>query len=664
MSSDSLLSSFGVLDALLLAVIAGGCAYYFGFRKKTAPPVFKKLTVNPSQTSNEPKGFIERMKDGGRSIVIFFGSQTGTAEEFATRLMKESSRYGMKAILADPEDCDMETLCNLTDIDRSLAIFLMATYGEGDPTDNAQEFYDWLRDSDASLSGIRYAVFGLGNKTYEHYNAIGKFVDKKLEELGAERIFPLGLGDDDANIEEDFLSWKEKFWPAVCDYFGVSDAGEDVNVRQYSLTLHNDPEKVTLFKGEPGRIGSFQNQKPPFDAKNPFLSTIISTKELHKAGDRSCLHINIDLTGSRLRYDTGDHVGVLPRNDSTLVNWLGERLKVDLDAPFTLTSLDEEAMKKHPFPCPTTFRTALTFYLDITSCPRTNVLKELSEYTDDGGDKEFLLSMTKSSPESKEKYMNWVVKDHRTTLHLLEDIPSLHPPIDHLCELLPRLQVRYYSISSSPKVNPNLLSITAVVVEYTTPTSRHMRGVCTGLLSTLRPSEVIQPKIPVFIRRSQFRLPFKTNLPIIMIGPGTGLAPFMGFLQERKVIKSEGDKPLGEAYLYFGCRHEAEDFIYEEELKEYLKDGTLNKLYLAFSRDQEKKVYVQHLLEQNSEEVWNVLQQKGHLYICGDARNMATDVDKVLHKIVMACGNHDSASANDYIKRLRSTGKYSCDVWS
>lgn len=659
-------SFFGPLDVLVLSGVAGFAIYYFMFKKKKEVPAFKKLTVGPTleRSASHDASFVNRMKHGGRNVVIFYGSQTGTAEEFASRLAKDSTRYGMKAIIADPEECEMEDLSRLPEIANSLAIFVLATYGEGDPTDNAQEFYDWLQDGGTQLEGVNYAVFGLGNKTYEHFNAMGKYVDRRLEELGAKRIYEVGMGDDDANIEEDFITWRDKFWPAVCENFGIAIIGEDVSIRQYALTIHDDfSEEEKLFSGEPVRLGSFRNQKPPYDAKNPFLAPVHLHRELHKSGDRSCMHIEFDITGSKIRYDAGDHVAVYPVNSIELVEKLGKRLDVDLGLAFTLTNVDEDASKKHPFPCPTTYRTALLHYLDITSCPRTNVLKELSEYAMDPTEKEFLLKLAQPSAEGKELYHDWIINNHRTVLHVLEDLPSVKPPIDHICELLPKLQARYYSISSSPKVNPNIIAVTAVLVEYDTLAKRHMEGVATGWLKEKNPSKVSDATVPIFVRKSQFRLPFKPSVPVIMIGPGTGLAPFRGFIQERHSVKTEG-KPIGETVLYFGCRRQDEDYIYEDELKKFKDDGALTKLYVAFSRDQAQKVYVQHLLSENGEEIWNILDQGGHLYVCGDARHMAHDVDAVLQKVIASYGKMDSMAAQDYLKKLRSRGRCSCDVWS
>ncbi|KAL3858480.1 hypothetical protein ACJMK2_013069 [Sinanodonta woodiana] len=655
---------FSNLDFFILSLLAGVAIYWYIFKsKKKEQPTFKRLTVAPMTNKSNDSSFITKMKSSGRNVVVFYGSQTGTAEEFGGRLAKDAVNYGMKGMVADPEECDIDDLPKLAEIENSLAVFCMATYGEGDPTDNAQEFNEWLQNAEGtSLNGVRFAVFGLGNKTYEHYNAMGKYVDKRLEELGAERVFELGLGDDDGNIEEDFITWREKFWPAVCEFYGVQAVGDQISIRQYTLTVHDDLPGEKVYNGEITRLGSFKNQRPPFDAKNPYLAPVKVNRELHKGGDRSCMHIEFDISGSKIRYEAGDHVAVYPVNDPEIVNGIGKCLNVDLDQVFTLTNIDEEASKKHPFPCPCTYRTALSHYLDVNSSPRTHILREISEWADEK-DKEFLLKLTSTTPEGKSLYNEWIIKDRRNILAVLEDLPSLKPPIDHICELLPRLQARYYSISSSPKEYPESVHITAVLVNYQTRTGRTMKGVATNWLALKKPENGDKQTVPIYVRKSQFRLPYKTNTPIIMIGPGTGLAPFRGFLQERHFVKKEG-KPVGDTVLYYGCRCKAEDYLYEEELDGYVKDGTLTHLHLAFSRDQEEKVYVQHLLMKNKEETWKILENGGHIYICGDARNMARDVHTTLESILMECGSMNKEKAADYVKKMQNKGRYSCDVWS
>uniref|UniRef100_A0A8D3E5V8 NADPH--cytochrome P450 reductase n=1 Tax=Scophthalmus maximus TaxID=52904 RepID=A0A8D3E5V8_SCOMX len=597
----------------------------------------------------------------GKNIIVFYGSQTGTGEEFANRLSKDAQRYGMKGMAADPEEYEMGELSRLSEIKNSLAIFCMATYGEGDPTDNAQDFYDWLQENDdEDLSGLNYTVFALGNKTYEHYNAMGKYVDKRLEELGAKRIFDIGLGDDDGNLEEDFISWREQFWPAICEHFGVEASGDESSIRQYELKEHTDINMNKVYTGEIGRLKSFETENitMPYDE-------VLKISESY-----SVLQLSIDkghslITFCDFRYESGDHVAVFPTNDSVLVNKLGQILGVDLDVVISLNNLDDESNKKHPFPCPTTYRTALTHYLDITHPPRTNVLYELAQYASDPKDQENMRKMASSAPEGKALYQSWVLDATRNILAVLEDMPTLKPPIDHLCELLPRLQARYYSIASSSKIHPNSIHICAVVVEYNTKTGRVNKGVATNWLKNkLVTDNGHKSTVPMYIRKSQFRLPFKATNPVIMIGPGTGIAPFMGFIQERAWLKQQG-KEVGETVMYFGCRHKNEDYLYQEELEEAEKNGVLTQLNVAFSRDQEQKMYVQHLLKKHKEDLWKLINSdNAHIYVCGDAKNMAKDVQTTFHEIAEEIGGMVRTQATDYIKKLMTKGRYSQDVWS
>lgn len=350
----------------------------------------------------------------------------------------------------------------------------------------------------------------------------------------------------------------------MCDYFGIESTGEDVLIRQYRLQEQPDVAPDRVYNGEVARLHSLENQRPPFDAKNPFLATIKVNRELHKAGERSCMHIELDIEGSKMRYEAGDHIALYPTNDYELIEKLGALCDANLDTVFSLINTDLESSKKHPFPCPTTYRTALTHYIEITAIPRTHILKELAEYCSDEKDKEFLKLISSTSPEGKAQYQSWVHDACRNVVHILEDVKSCKPPVDHICEILPRLQPRYYSISSSAKLYPNIVHVTAVLVKYETKTGRLNNGVATTYLAAKNPKTATDNlKVPVFIRKSQFRLPNKTETPVIMIGPGTGLAPFRGFIQERDLHRKDG-KTVGDTILYFGCRKKSEDYIYEE----------------------------------------------------------------------------------------------------
>jgi len=666
--SESEEGYFSTLDYILMGGVAVAGAYYLLFREKEEDkiPAYEIKPMTIRQESVADKGFISKLRKTERRLVVFYGSQTGTAEEFAGRLAKEGAKYGLKGLVADPEEEDMDQLQQLKEYEEEigkpcLAVFMMATYGEGDPTDNAMEFNEKLEQDALNIDGMRFAVFGLGNKTYEHFNAMGKFVDKKLEQLGGARIHEMGSGDDDANLEDDFITWKEAFWTSVCKELEIEDIGDDFNTRQYEHKVLEDGDynEEKVYTGEVARLKSYITQRPPFDVKNPYMSPISINTNIHKEGSgRHCMHIELDIEGSRIRYDAGDHVAIYPTNNVQLVDRLIELLGINGDTIFTMNNLDEDSTKKHPFPCPTSYRTALLHYVDVVAVPRTHIIKELAKYTEDNKERSHLESMAGTTPEGKALYQKWIVDDVRHLLHILEDLPTCKPPVDHLLELLPRLQPRFYSIASSAKVHPKSVHVCGVVVEYKTPTGRTNKGVATTWLK----DKGSESKVPIYIRRSQFRLPNRAQTPVIMIGPGTGLAPFRGFIQERAWFKEQG-KPVGPTVLYFGCRNKEQDYIYQEELEAWKEDGLLD-LHVAFSRDQEQKRYVTHILRETGDKVWDLLQQGGHLYVCGDAKMMAKDVRNIILELCKTNGGLSDTEADAYVKKLETQKRYSADVWS
>jgi len=683
---DSLFNGLSGLDIAFLSAAAGAVAYYFLFKQDKNEDLEKELQL-PSLTSsagyaskdNFSQGLLQRMKKSNKTVVIFYGSQTGTAEEFSNRLAKDAQRLGLKAMVVDPEEVEAEDIVSIAEIENSLAVFCMATYGEGDPTDNAQQMYDFIKSDaeEGSFNGLNYAVFALGNKTYEHFNAVGKFFDKRLEQLGGERMYEVGIGDDDTNIEEDFVTWKELFWAQVIEKFQIEVDAIEGNFRTYDYKEMVDCKKEKVFTGEISRLHSYEKQKGPYDAKNPYLAKVTVNRELHKGGGRSCLHLELDITGSKIGYNAGDHVAIYPTNDAQMVDSLCRRLQVDAEHVFTMNNVDEDSNKRHPFPCPTTFGTAFTHYLDITNPLRTNVLHELAAYCTEEKDKEFLLLLSSKDEQGKKQYQQWAMNERRTLLQVLEDVPSCQPQIGHLLELIPRLQVRYYSIASSPRKHPNSIHVCAAVVKYEASNNRTNYGVATKYLTQKQPAtsdhgdddeeEAVTTTtetstVPIFVRRSQFHLPFKVSNPVLMIGPGTGIAPFIGFIQDREFHKNN-NKDIGKLILYFGCRKKSEDFIYQESLESWKDEGLLTELNLAFSRDGAEKVYVQHQLKTNKATVWDVINNNGHIYVCGDAKYMARDVQDTIVAIVEEFGGKTHQQAQDFVKKMMSKGRYSCDVW-
>lgn len=593
----------------------------------------------------------EEESEGGSDKVllkIFFGSQTGTAEDFAKKVAQESKQWGFRPKVIDLEDY---TVDNFKEDD--VCLFVLATYGEGEPTDNARDFWTWLNDESQdkdTLSKMRFFVFGLGNKTYEHYNEVARVADKRLEALGGKRICPLGEGDDDSSLEEDFLSWKEAMWPEICSALNIEATGGGGLTRQYKMvqfSTANMPQNFTA-------------GAEVCTLKSAVESTFLVNEELHgPTSDRSCRHIEIEAKKGSLSYEAGDHIGIYPINDPNLVAAYIERLQAPTDLIFKLEPVDS-SINKSRFPPVCSLQTALSLYCDLTGYASKKMVRVMAEYATDAFEKDQLMLLAGTSPASKEKYGKYVKEGMKTVLEVMNDYPSVRIPIDHFLEEMPALQCRFYSISSSPLLFKDRIHVTAVLAQWTTPDGVAKRGVCTNYLLSAQPGQ----KLRCFVRKSTFRLPRDIAVPVIMVGPGTGLAPFRGFVQDRHARKKRGDN-IGPVVLYFGCRNRTVDFLYESELMSYGSDGTLAELHLAFSREKMAKEYVQHKMKQNAESVYKLLvERKGYLYVCGEGARMAKDVQKTLLEIIIDKGGMEEDQARSLLTTMQKQSRYQQDVWS
>ncbi|KAI9025360.1 NADPH-dependent cytochrome P450 oxidoreductase [Phycomyces nitens] len=687
------------LDIAILGAIGLGTAAWFG-RKKIAEKFFKPAPPPPApaaQTPKQERNFVKIMQEQGRRVIFFYGSQTGTAEDYAGRLAKEcSQKYGVSCMTADIELYDLSYLDSVSS--DMLVFFIMATYGEGEPTDNAVEFWDFVTEEEpefselsgsGSLSNLRYILFGLGNRTYEQYNEVCRVLDKKLINLGAKRIGERGEGDDDGSLEEDFLTWQETMWPAFCEALGVDEHSARSGPREATYRVDELDTAENVYLGELAEKSD--KSKIVYDSKHPYLAPA-ETRVVFDEEDRHCLHIEFDITDSNLVYHTGDHLALWPSNNEIEVGRLANVLGIShkLDKVVNVCAVDKTAAKKSPFPVPTTYRTILRHYLDICAPVSRQTLMALVEFAP-----EEIKARLHQLATDKDAYRLEVGEAVRNLGEVIElasgttdskDILAA-VPFDLIIESISRLQPRYYSISSSSKETPKKISATVVTLAYqpeTTP-GRTVYGVATHFLYNVHTSSHNQElkagypaydvngphnaykepslRLPVHVRRSTFKLPRNPACPVIMIGPGTGVAPFRGFVRERAFHKTAG-KPIGPTLLFFGSRTQ-KDFLYADEWPELFETlGEGSRLITAFSRETAKKVYVQHRLQEAGEEVWELISKGAYLYVCGDAKSMARDVHQTFVNLAITYGGKSEEKANEFIKTLRSTGRYQEDVWS
>jgi len=543
-------------------------------------------------------------------LSILFGSQTGNAENLAKRIAKEAGKRGYAPTVHDLANYPTAQLAS-----EQRVLIVTSTYGDGEPPDNAKAFWNFLSGSTApKLSQARFSICALGDSNYPKFCGFGKDVDLRLESLDAQRIHP--RADCDVDFEEPFAKW-------------LNEALEKMG-KTSETTIRPSGNPVIQQSNNPAEAPA------KYSRTNPFPATLLANKLLNAAGSgKDTRHFEINLNGSGMAYEAGDALGVIPTNCPELVDDLLALLKCS--GGETVPGRDGAE---------TTFREALLRHYEITKIAPP-FLSAVAERTGDQALKKL------AAPDANGELVTFL--HGREIIDLLQAHSGSRFVPAEFVTLLKKLQPRLYSISSSPKAHPGQAHLTVNVVRYES-LARRRKGVCSTFLAERVENPV---KVPVFVHTNKnFRPPPQTDRPMIMVGPGTGIAPFRAFLEERRAIGAKGGN-----WLFFGDQRSVTDFMYRDELEAMLSDGALTRLDTAFSRDQAEKIYVQHRMREHAKELFRWLEAGAHFYVCGDAKRMAKDVDAALHEVVQTGGGRTPEQAAEYVNCLKNDKRYQRDVY-
>ncbi|MCT7940657.1 assimilatory sulfite reductase (NADPH) flavoprotein subunit [Shewanella holmiensis] len=535
-----------------------------------------------------------------QTVTILYGSQTGNGRGVATELAAKAQAQGYTVNLTSMGEYNVRQLKQET-----LLLAVVSTHGEGEAPDDAMELHKFLASKRApKLDNLHYSVLALGDSSYEFYCQTGKDFDARFAALGAKQLLP--LAECDVDYEQAAADWQDSVVEAVKPH--IQTAGASV---------------VSLAPAQ-ASSSEFTKQKP-YTAE-----VLVSQKLTGRDSDRDVRHVEIDLGESGITYQVGDALGIWFSNNQNLVNEIISGLALN---PATEVTVGKEVLS---------LEAALTDKKELTQL-YPGLVKAWAEFSANAD----LLALS----EDKEQTRQFILK------HQLADLVKIYPAkvtAEQLVEVLRPLTPRLYSIASSQAEVETEVHLTVALVEDEREGQARFGGASHFLASAEEGQEV-----KVYVEpNNHFRLPENPQTPVIMVGPGTGVAPFRAFMQQRVADGVEGN-----SWLFFGNPHFEQDFLYQVEWQQYLKNGDLSRLDVAFSRDQAEKVYVQHRITQQASLVWQWLQDGAHVYICGDAERMAKDVHQALLNVAVTEGGLTPEAAETYFEELRSSKRYQKDVY-
>jgi sulfite reductase (NADPH) flavoprotein alpha-component len=538
-------------------------------------------------------------------VTVMYGSQTGNSEGVAGKLAAALKEVGVPAELKDMGNYKTQQLKQ----EKTLCV-VVSTQGEGDPPDTAMDFHAFLFGKRApKLEGVGFSVLALGDTSYEHFCKTGKDFDARLGELGGTRL--LDRVDCDVDYEDQADAW-------------IAELVKKISAERASVPAPGAATAVLA--------GAAVLAASPYDKKNPFPAVLLERINLNGKGSaKETLHMELLLEGSGLVYEPGDALGVVPTNDAEIVDeligLLGADAGAEISGPKGKQSL-RDAMRS-------------TFEITTITRPFLRGYAELAESKDLNA----LLA-------DADKLNAWLYG--RDIVDVLQTWPVKGIALQEFLDLLRKLPPRLYSIASSLNAHPDEVHLCVGVTRYEAH-GRKRKGVCSTFLAD---RVELDGTLPVYMDRNKnFKLPAGLDTPVIMVGPGTGIAPFRAFVEEREI---QGG---GKNWLFFGDQHFTTDFLYQTEWQQWLKGGVLSRMDVAFSRDQAQKLYVQHRMLEKGKDLWAWLQDGAHFYVCGDESRMAHDVHQALIDIARTQGGLSAEDAEAYVKQLQKDRRYQRDVY-
>lgn len=532
-------------------------------------------------------------------LTVLYGTHTGRSKLLAEDISQKADAKNIDCQIFPMDDYKTKTL----KYEKNLLV-IVSTHGEGEPPEMAEDFHAFMTGKRApKLQGLNYSVLALGDKSYKHFCQTGIDLDQALKKTGATELTPIVTCDVD--FEDDAARWME-------------NALEELSKHQSTPANSNQP-------------GVSRYQKTVYSRKNPFEATVLEkVRVTGRESDKEVYHMELSLEDSGIVYEPGDALGVIARNPDPLVD----------NILATLNDDGSEVIETHAGKVP--IKEALKHHYETTILTRDII----SKYSAKTGDKK-----VKAILEDDQKLEEYLYG--HDVLDLLQEFPTKLTPIEFL-ELLRPLPPRLYSICSSQASVENEVHITVSRVQYENK-GRWRVGACSAFLADQLD---VDDKALIYIEKNHnFRLPANGD-PIIMVGAGTGIAPYRAFLQQR-----ESENKKGKSWLFFGDRRFSSDFLYQVEWQKHLDKGHLEKIDLAFSRDQESKIYVQHKLKDQRKKLFKWLEQGAYFYLCGDMKYMAKDVQATLLEIIEKEGGMTNKKAKEYFKKLKKEKRFQADVY-